>query len=116
MPLDILGTVRYTPELILKDLKSTRAMGYKVESQFMNSITEKELWLLAFPELFFFFLSNIKEFFLQVQNFFWGLPGCLLKTVAHSSPDPLSWLDHPNPMFLLLLLAPLNTVYACFLA
>lgn len=43
MPLDILGTVRYTPELILKDLKSTRAMGYKVESQFMNSITEKEL-------------------------------------------------------------------------
>lgn len=43
MPLDILGTVRYTPELILKDLKSTRAMRYKVESQFMNSITEKEL-------------------------------------------------------------------------
>lgn len=57
MPLDILGTVRYTSELILKDLKSTRAMGYKVESQFMNSITEKELWLLAFPELFFFFFS-----------------------------------------------------------
>ena len=63
MPLDILGTVRYTPELILKDLKSTRAMRYKVESQFMNSITEKELWLSAFPELFFFFFYPTSESF-----------------------------------------------------
>lgn len=70
MPLDILGTVRYTPELILKDLKSTRAMGYKAESQFMNSITEKELWLLAFPELFFFFSLTSKSFSFKYKTSF----------------------------------------------
>lgn len=64
MPLDILGTVRYTSELILKDLKSTRAMGYKVEIPVYEFNNRKELWLLAFPELFFFFSPTSESFFL----------------------------------------------------
>ena len=74
------------------------------------------MWLLAFPELFYFFLQHQRVFPLSTKLLLrppWlSTENCSPLLSFPTSPD----LYHQYPVFLLLVLAPLNTVHVCFLA